>query len=240
MTSLSALREYIDPCRPSPCGANAQCTEQNQVAVCSCLPTFVGTPPLCRPECVSNSECSLDRACINQKCEDPCPGTCGLQSVCHVRIHNPLCSCQPGYTGDASIRCYPIPPPPVPAREPYNDPCIPSPCGQYANCRVVNEQAICSCLPSYVGIPPQCRPECIVSSDCPSHLACLNQRCQDPCPGSCGLNALCSVQNHVPICNCQTGYIGNPFDICQPVPTFVPSKPNNKLQSFAQLTIKHS
>lgn len=96
-----------NPCIPSPCGPYSQCNEVNSHAVCSCVPNYIGTPPACRPECTSSSECSLDRACINQKCVDPCPGTCGVNARCHVTNHNPICSCSPSFTGDPFIRCLP-------------------------------------------------------------------------------------------------------------------------------------
>lgn len=99
----------MNPCQPSPCGPNSQCREVNGQAVCSCLPNYSGSPPACRPECVVSSECAQDKACVNQKCVDPCPGTCGTNANCHVRNHSPICSCAPGYTGDPFSRCYPIP-----------------------------------------------------------------------------------------------------------------------------------
>lgn len=36
----------------------------------------------------------------------------------------------------------------------------------------------------------------------------------DPCPGTCGPNAICQVITHVPSCTCITGYTGNPFQHC--------------------------
>lgn len=96
-----------NPCIPSPCGPYSQCSEVNSHGVCSCLPNYIGTPPACRPECTSSSECSPDRACINQKCVDPCPGTCGQNARCHVTNHNPICSCSPRFTGDPFVRCLP-------------------------------------------------------------------------------------------------------------------------------------
>lgn len=36
------------------------------------------------------------------------------------------------------------------------DPCVPSPCGPNSICRVIKNQASCSCLRSYHGIPPNC------------------------------------------------------------------------------------
>lgn len=100
----------------------------------------------------------------------------------------------------------------------YKDPCQPSPCGPNSQCRVINEQAVCSCLPEFTGSPPGCRPECVVSSECPTEKACVNQKCVDPCPSTCGLNAECRVLNHSPICFCANHYTGNPFTRCYPIP----------------------
>lgn len=97
---------------------------------------------------------------------------------------------------------------------PSKNPCIPSPCGPYSQCRVINNHAVCSCQNNYIGTPPACRPECMVSSECAQDKACVNQKCVDPCPGTCGLNARCQVVNHNPICSCSPGYTGDPFVRC--------------------------
>lgn len=102
------------------------------------------------------------------------------------------------------------PPPPV-------DPCTPNPCGLYAECRVIGDQAACSCLKNYIGLPPNCRPECVVNTDCASNQACISEKCRDPCIGSCGENANCRVQNHIPVCLCQPGFTGDPFSLCSPI-----------------------
>lgn len=109
MKIIEIQQDPVNPCSPSPCGPNSQCREVNEQAVCSCLPNYIGSPPDCRPECVVSSECSPDKACVNQKCTDPCPGTCGLSSVCNVINHSPICSCKPSFTGDPFTRCYQIP-----------------------------------------------------------------------------------------------------------------------------------
>jgi len=207
-----------NPCVPSPCGPNSQCREVNGQAVCSCLPTFIGSPPGCRPECTVSSECAQHLACVNQKCVDPCPGTCGQKAQCRVLNHSPVCSCPPGYTGDPFRRCDPIPPAPTPTPVVDIDPCIPSPCGPYSECRRIGNSPSCSCIQGYFGSPPNCRPECTINSECPSNLACIREKCRDPCPGSCGANAQCSVFNHVPVCTCIEGYIGDPFSSCYPKP----------------------
>lgn len=229
----------MNPCQPSPCGPNSQCRESNEQAVCSCLPEYVGAPPICRPECTISSECAADKACVAKKCVDPCPGTCGDQALCRVVNHSPICSCRTGFTGDAFYRCLPIPrkcsaclqlchcndsipdlaaPPTTIVQKQPIDPCVPSPCGSYAECRPRGEAPSCSCLPGYLGVPPNCRPECRINSDCPSSQACINEKCRDPCPGSCGFGAICNVINHTPSCTCPAGYTGDAFSHCQPEP----------------------
>ena len=95
------------------------------------------------------------------------------------------------------------------------DPCEPNPCGQNAlPPRRVGDECKCSCLPDMKGFPPNCRPECVINSDCPSDKACISRKCQDPCPGLCGVNAYCRVRNHIPICVCNRNYQGDPFSQC--------------------------
>jgi hypothetical protein len=215
-----------DPCNPSPCGPNANCRDGS----CTCIPEYHGDPYQgCRPECVLSQDCSRDKACIRQKCVDPCPGTCGQNAQCAVSNHVPMCSCPPGFSGSPFIECRPY-------RgmlllrikshgiyllsyftEPVvTQPCQPSPCGPNSQCREINEQAVCSCVPGFIGSPPSCRPECVTSSECAQNEACNNQKCRDPCPGTCGMNAKCSVINHNPICSCPQRYTGDPFTRCFP------------------------
>ena len=103
--------EIPEPCNPSPCGSNAICKERNGAGSCTCMKEYFGDPYIsCRPECVQNSDCSRNRACVNMKCVDPCIGACGLNSECHVSNHNPVCQCITGYTGNPSQACHQIPP----------------------------------------------------------------------------------------------------------------------------------
>ena len=104
------------------------------------------------------------------------------------------------------------------------DPCEPNPCGPNSNPpRVVGDQCRCTCLPEMIGSPPNCRPECVINADCPSDRACINRKCADPCPGLCGVNARCDVRNHLPLCICYPGYVGDPFTQCR--------RPTSKLYS---------
>lgn len=225
---------FVNPCEPSPCGPNSQCRVSNEQPVCSCIPGYVGNPPGCRPECVVSSECALDKACINQKCAEPCSGTCGLNTRCNIINHSPICTCLNEYTGDPFTKCTRVIRKQMNFRQivtklfgcilavvnalqqiPLN-PCIPSPCGPNSECRNINGNPSCSCLAGYFGMPPNCKPECTINAECSSHLACIREKCQDPCPGSCGISAKCTVLNHIPICTCVEGFTGDPFTQCIP------------------------
>lgn len=250
----------LNPCQPSPCGANAMCREISGSASCICLPDFYGNPyEGCRPECIINSDCTSNRACIRNRCQDPCPGTCGVNAICEVINHIPACSCQPRYTGDPFRYCEPM----QETRKwiqalvrryqsftkthltfqsrtapvPISDPCQPSPCGPNSRCRNVNEKASCSCLSTYQGTPPDCRPECIVNTECPMNRACINQRCVDPCPGVCGINAKCDSLSHSPFCSCGPGQIGDPFVKCFDMPRKSQKKFTARIAFIAPLKV---
>ena len=105
-----------------------------------------------------------------------------------------------------------------PKQDEYRNPCQPSPCGPYSQCRDYNGSPSCSCLSTYIGSPPNCHPECSINSECSSNKACINEKCRDPCPGSCGLNAKCNVINHISVCTCSEHDTGDPFTNCYPKP----------------------
>lgn len=220
---------YKNPCNPSPCGSNSQCRDINGSPSCSCLPTYIGAPPNCRPECLVSSECPSNKACITEKCRDPCPGSCGIMAQCSVINHTPICTCPDQYTGDPFTNCYPSPPPRkktfvfshtlyscnnlIAKEQVFDDPCNPSPCGANAQCR----DGTCTCLPEYQGDAYRgCRPECVLNSDCSRDKSCIRNKCTDPCPGTCGQNAICDVINHIPMCSCPQGMNGNAFIECRP------------------------
>ena len=98
-----------DPCLR--CGSNAQCQRKGNKgqAKCVCLPGYVGDPyEDCRPECVVNTDCSKTKACVFNKCSDPCIGTCGINSLCEVVNHEAVCFCPPNHTGSPFVSCDPI------------------------------------------------------------------------------------------------------------------------------------
>lgn len=245
MFLLAPKHQHTDPCNSSPCGPNALCRN----GICSCLSKYQGDPYTgCRPECIINAECPNHKACILSECQDPCMNICGQNAVCNVVNHIPICSCPEKTTGDSFVECHAVRGQsqfileqknwqpiffdfyfdlthfldPIPERV-----CSPSPCGPNSECREVNGIAVCSCLLGYIGNPPTCHPECVVNADCPLNRACINQKCSDPCPGTCGLDALCQIVNHNPVCSCPPHFTGDPFVRCI-------RKPGNKLNEVVR------
>lgn len=200
-----------NPCIPSPCGNYAECRPINDRPICSCLPNYYGSAPNCKPECLVNTDCPLDKSCIAERCLNPCEGSCGFNSECRIQNHIPICTCRNGFTGDPFTQCVEIIEPPQP--KPVS-PCDPNPCGSNAIC----DYGTCTCINQYHGDPyVGCRPECTTNNDCSPNKACINNKCIDPCPGTCGTNAICHVSNHIPSCSCPERYQGDPFVACRPV-----------------------
>lgn len=100
----------MKPCDLNPCGPNTNCRNEGQIAVCQCHPGTFGNPNIptgCVPVCVTNSQCDMREACISRHCQDPCIGACGLQALCDVINHTPMCRCPTGFIGDPAYRCIP-------------------------------------------------------------------------------------------------------------------------------------
>ena len=91
------------------------------------------------------------------------------------------------------------------------DPCPFETCGIKAFCSVSSHRARCQCPPGHKGSPYiECKPyECLTDPECPTTLACRNEKCVDPC--DCAANADCEARNHRGICTCRPGYIGDPY-----------------------------
>lgn len=224
-----------DPCSPNPCGPNSVCRASGTVAHCSCRSAMFEEPPSCRPECHVDSDCPPTLACRNNKCRDPCPGSCGTHAMCRTVSHSPICTCPSHYTGDPFVRClegkvnvlfckdwlfnlnkvwftYFTYVPTVHGIEAEQKSPCPD-CGPNADC----VDSICRCRADFIGAPPYCRPECLKSSECDWKLMCLNRRCTDPCPGACGQGAVCTAFAHEPRCDCPPSTTGNPFIECRPI-----------------------
>lgn len=60
-------------------------------------------------------------------------------------------------------------------------------------------------------------PGCITDGDCALNRYCNleTKTCDDPCKTKvCGIDALCNATNHRAVCQCITGYTGNPEILC--------------------------
>ncbi|KAL7305336.1 neurogenic locus notch homolog protein 1 [Trichogramma pretiosum] len=105
-----------DLCQPNPCGTNAECRPGHDNTgkkrpVCTCPHGYLGNALIScqRGECIQDSECPDNRACINFSCQNPCTGReCGLNASCSPRRHIAVCTCDDGYRGDALFACNPI------------------------------------------------------------------------------------------------------------------------------------
>lgn len=193
--------------------------------------SIVNAIPKGKIECDSSDDCPSINVCISKSCVDPCPGICGLKANCIAEDHIPICSCPDGYNGDPFIACiscnyeiriWSIFIEIIPFNclateaesESKSNPCKPSPCGDHSNCKAVGSIAACACLPNFLDRPPNCRAECDTSAECVSKKACIRNKCADPCPGACGINANCNAIDHRPVCACEDGFIGDPFAEC--------------------------
>jgi hypothetical protein len=193
-----------------------------------------------KPQCESDYDCNFDQKCAQGTCVSACSlVSCGLNALCLPKNHRGICECIPGYFGNPSIACNkePVTLPPIvsgclsnndcpdytacQSRKCINPCAAPDVCAPNANCRVRRHQAVCTCPDGYIGSPQiSCslpiKPECTTDAECPDHLACIREKCQNPCfTTTCGVNAECRVTRHRAICYCKQGYEGDPYRICE-------------------------
>lgn len=234
-------RKCRDPCN---CGNNAKCEVKNHRAICSCAESFEGNPYLsCQTiGCRSNNECESNKACVNGDCINEClvNNPCGVNADCYMDQNRPLCKCRSGYRGNPFVECRIIecttnndcPSDKQCDNEKCINPCIyKNKCGPKAECFVQNHQDICRCLPGYYGNPfvkcVQNNDECVLDSDCPAKLACINARCVNPCHQlePCTRPSTCEVISSEPmrtmICICPDGYVSNGSGSCKPTKSIV-------------------
>jgi hypothetical protein len=101
LTQACIQRECQDPCPFEQCGRKATCSTRSHRARCQCPPGHKGSPYVeCKPyECLNDPECHDTLACRNEKCVDPCQ--CAANAKCEAKGHRGICTCNPGYRGDA-------------------------------------------------------------------------------------------------------------------------------------------
>lgn len=242
-SKLACIRnKCVNPCYElSPCHRSAQCSVLDTVPVrtmiCTCPegwvpdergechPVIVPIPP----GCVSDDDCPYNEACMNRMCRNPCD--CGRNTACLVQNHRPVCSCKDGYEGNPNYACHTIGCRVgfecEPGKSCINGQCVnpclvEDPCGINSECYVARNNAECRCLSGYRGNPyDKCIVvECTSNSDCPNDRQCINSQCINPCiyENPCSPRAECKVQNHVALCRCPSGFIGNPYIDCKREP----------------------
>ncbi|KAH8305544.1 hypothetical protein KR018_004581, partial [Drosophila ironensis] len=209
--------------------------------VCYCKPGFSGNAQFgCSPiGCQSDDECSNDKQCLNRECVNPCLVTdpCALNAECYGRNHRANCRCPVGLEGDPFVRCLRL--------ECHSDydcasnlacvsnqcvnPCgQQNPCAQNAICQALQHRAVCHCpeqLPlgnPYAYCEPRpVEPVCRDDGDCPSGLACIDVKCQNPCTvlSPCARSAQCSVLDSVPVrtmvCECPESQVPDASGECR-------------------------
>lgn len=234
----------INICREkNPCAPNAVCTAQNHLASCHC-PEYMseGNPfTYCYQkdpvECEYDGECPNQRACINNKCVNPCEEIkpCSRNSICTVfdtlPVRTMICSCPENMVPDDNGECKRILTPKEGCSS--DDECSdqlacvsgscrnPCNCGENSICQVVKHKPICSCKEGYEGNPNiRCLTiGCRSDSECDHDKSCVNSNCINPCliNDPCGANTECYARNHKPECRCANGYRGDPFQGCRAI-----------------------
>ena len=236
-------RHCKDPCE---CGDNADCQIIDHRAVCTCLPGHQGNPDAgCHPiGCTVDPECAYDEACYEGVCANPClvKNPCASNAECYAESHRAYCRCPSGLIGDGYGQCLVIgctsnsecPSIHGCVNNMCIDPCLKNdPCGRSAECVQRDHKAQCRCPEGMVGDPEiECKdiiqPICVNDYDCPSKLACIEERCQNPCEyfEPCHPSANCRVidlkASRGMVCECEEGYVTKEDGKCELVSVIRP------------------
>lgn len=232
----------VDPCSiPNSCGHDATCVVENHVGLCSCQPGTTGNPLLgcvgiqycssdnqcpsgticnsgvCCAICTSNRDCLTDQLCLQSVCQPTCHGnsSCPDFQYCLNNICTQEVRCTSDNDCPISEKC---------VIDSYGRPDCKNACqgrvlcGRNAECTARNHNAVCSCKQGFVGDGQVgCRRiECESDSDCSNDKLCDKNTCISVCQvgNPCGEKAICSPEKHRPVCHCQPGFSGDPYNQC--------------------------
>lgn len=216
-------------------------------------------------ECESDNDCPYEKACYNQKCLNPCtygPLQCGRGADCFAQIHRANCMCKRGHQGNPLISC-------VTGQCQYNEDCADDEacdrlnrvcrhvcehdtCADTAICTGRKHQPVCECPPGQTGNPnvacetlrQPLEPECRSDQDCPSKLACFNNRCENPCAKSnvCQSDQTCTVVDTLPVrtmmCRCPSDMVVDNSGRCVAIKQNDPSCISNTDCSDPELCLR--
>uniref|UniRef100_T1GGH8 ZP domain-containing protein n=1 Tax=Megaselia scalaris TaxID=36166 RepID=T1GGH8_MEGSC len=193
--------ECVNPCEASkPCGVNADCKVLDTVPVrtmiCECKEGYQGNAAV---QCDKKSTCLIEKGFvrdINGRCVCPPGKALDIYNFCSDCIiengfavngtNHCICDLERGMIIDVYGKCR------CPTEHGYKL----TPSGE--------------CVPFVI-------PECTSDAECSNKLYCNleTQHCEDPClKKTCGINAFCDVVSHEAVCQCITGYNGNPYEFC--------------------------
>jgi hypothetical protein len=125
-----------------------------------------------------------------------CKKLCGEGSICRVLMGRPICGCPEGHTGDPAVKCY------IEKNTKYD----PNACQRHTDCSL-----------SMVCLKAQCTDPCLLKNreETPNISSFHYSLDSVGNNGSiCGVNAVCTVVEHTPLCSCEQNYFGNPYVGC--------------------------
>jgi len=153
-------------------------------------------------ECSSSRECISDQLCIQGVCQPTCRSndSCPAFQFCQNSICVQEVRCRTDYDCSDIEKCRENA---VGQAECLNACDGPVTCGRNAECTPQHHEPVCTCKPGYHGNPRDdkigCQPiECETNEQCSNDKLCEDYTCKIAClvKNPCGINALCSAQNH--------------------------------------------
>ena len=174
---------------------------------CRCLPSInpltstckigeVCETGLCVKTCQSQADCGCGHTCASGKC---------LQTCLSPRDCNNGLNCVSGLCTGGCLTDLECPSSEACINGQCGDPCQISSCGPNAICKTSGHLPVCLCPKGFlrdIRTGGCLKAQCVTNNECPMDKVCSGSQCVNPCsaPGTCGVNAQCSVRNHQAFC----------------------------------------